>query len=107
MLCLTLLTAGHLFYLFQGRTSFLTTDFVAIAMAAAVSVWLLVSIERDAVFSRLRQTIPGRLDINWEFVKRVGVYGVLPLVAVVGALFPEVQESLFGWLEPIRKLVNY
>ena len=107
MLCLTLLTAAHLFYLFQGRSSLLTVDLMAVACAAGVAVWLLVAMERDTVLSRLRHTTPGRVDFNWEFLKRVGLYGALPLVAVLGSLFPEIQEPLFGWLEPLRKLVNF
>ncbi len=107
MLCLTLLTAAHLFYLFQGRSSFLTVDLMAVACAAGVAIWLLVAMERDTVLSRLRHTTPGRVDFNWEFLKRVGLYGALPLVAVLGSLFPEIQEPLFGWLEPLRKLVNF
>ena len=54
--CLTLLTAGHLFYLFQGRASFSTVDSFAVGGAASVAVWLLIAIERDAAFSRMRDT---------------------------------------------------
>ena len=107
MTCLTLLTAAHLFYLFQARSSFLTVDLVAVAAAASVSICLLVAMERNTVLSRLRNTTPGTVDINWEFLKRVGIYGVLPLVAVLGSLFPEVQQPIFGWLEPLRRLVNF
>jgi len=35
------------------------------------------------------------------------VYGVLPLLAVIAALFPEVGGALFGWLEPLRKLSTF
>jgi hypothetical protein len=107
MLCLTLLTAAHLFYLFQARSSFLTVDLIAVAASASVSICLLVAMERNTVLSRLRHTTPGTVDINWEFVKRVGLYGVLPLLAVLGSLFPEVQQPIFGWLEPLRRLVNF
>jgi hypothetical protein len=37
----------------------------------------------------------------------VAVYGVLPLVVVLASLFPEIGSSVFGWLEPLRKLMNY
>jgi hypothetical protein len=107
MLCLTLLSAGHLFYLFQGRSALLTVDLVAVAFAASIAIWLLVSMERDTVLSRLRHTTPGRVDINWEFLKRIAIYGVLPLIAVLGSLFPEIQQPLLGWLDPLRKLVNF
>ncbi len=107
MLCLTLLSAAHLLYLFQGRSALLTVDLVAVALAAGISIWLLVAMERDTVLSRLRHTTPGRVDFNWEFLKRIAMYGVLPLLAVLGSLFPEIQQPLLGWLDPLRKLMNF
>jgi hypothetical protein len=32
---------------------------------------------------------------------------VLPLLAVIASLFPEVGGTLFGWLEPLRKLSSF
>jgi hypothetical protein len=107
MLCLTLLTASHLFYTFNGRASLLMVDMLAITGVAVSSIWILVDMERDHVLSRLRATTPGRVDINWDFIKRIGVYGVLPLLAVIASLFPEVGGTLFGWLEPMRKLSSF
>ena len=98
MLCLTFLTASHLLYSFNGRASLLTVDLFAVGGAALAAVWILVEMERDDVLSRLRATTPGRIDINWDFMKRIAVYGVLPLLAVITALFPEVGGTLFGWL---------
>jgi len=107
MLCLALLTAAHLLYVFNGRASLLTIDMLAVAATALSAVWILVDMERDHVISRLRSTTPGRVDINWEFIKRIAIYGVLPLLAVIAALFPEVGDTLFGWLEPLRKLSTF
>jgi len=107
MLCLTLLTASHLLYSFNGRASMLTIDLLAVAAVALSAVWILVDMERDHVLSRLRTTTPGRVDLNWDFIRRIAVYGVLPLLAVLASLFPEIGGALFGWLEPIRKLSNF
>ena len=107
MLCLTSLTAAHLLYVFNGRASLLTVDMLAVAATALSAIWILVDMERDHVLSRLRTTTPGRVDINWEFIKRIAVYGVLPLLAVIASLFPEVGGTLFGWLEPLRKLSSF
>jgi hypothetical protein len=101
MLCLSLVTAAHLLYMFQGRSSFLTLDLLAIAAAALAAIWMLTAMERDVAISRLRNA-PGR--VNWEFIKRIAIYGVLPLLTVIGSLFPEVGGFLFGWIEPLRKL---
>jgi hypothetical protein len=29
------------------------------------------------------------------------------LLAVLGSLFPEIQQPLLGWLDPLRKLMSY
>jgi hypothetical protein len=107
MVCLTSLTAAHLLYVFSGRASLLLVDMLAVAATALGAIWILVDMERDHVLSRLRTTTPGRVDINWEFIKRIGVYGVLPLLAVIASLFPEIGGTLFGWLEPLRKLSSF
>jgi len=107
MLCLTLLTASHLLYSFNGRSALLTVDLLAVAAASLTSIWILVGMERDTVLSRLRDTTPGKVDFNWSFLQRVAVYGVLPLLAVIASLFPEIGGSLFGWLEPLRKLAAF
>jgi hypothetical protein len=107
MVSLTLLTASHLFYTFNGRASMLTVDLLAVGGAALAVVWILVDMERDHVLSRLKSTTPGRVDINWDFVKRLAVYGVLPLLVVIASLFPEIGGTLFGWLEPLRKLSTF
>lgn len=107
MLCLTLLTASHLLYSFNGRSALLTVDLLAVAAASLTSIWILVGMERDTVLSRLRDTTPGKVDFNWSFLRRVTVYGVLPLLAVIASLFPEIGSSLFGWLEPLRKLAAF
>ena len=52
-----------------------------------------------------RVTTPGRIDFTWDFVRQVATYGLLPLIAIIASLFPEVGGSLFGWVEPLRKLV--
>ena len=93
--------------MFSGRTSLLTIDMLAIAAAAIVSLWILVDMERDHILSQLRGTKPGRVDFNWEFIRRVAVYGVLSLLVVIAALFPEVGGTLFGWLEPLPRLSNF
>ena len=107
MLCLTLLTCAHLFYVFQGRSSLLTIDLLAVAVTAIGAMWVLVGMERDAVLSRLRHSTPGQIDFSWGFVQRIAIYGVLPLVAVVGALFPEVAGPVLGWLDPLKKLITF
>ena len=107
MLCLTFLAGAHLFYLFPGRSSLLTIDLLAMVVMAIVAIPIVVGMERDTVLSLLRSGTPDRIDFSWDFAKRVALYGVLPMLAVIGSLFPEIGGSFFGWLEPLRKLAAF
>jgi len=79
-------------------------DLIAVAFAAVLALRIVVGIERDAVLSTLRLSTPGRIDFSWDFARQVATYGLLPLIAVIASLFPEVGGSLFSWLEPLRRL---
>jgi hypothetical protein len=107
MLCLTLVACAHLFYIFEGRSSLLMIDLVAIGVTALGAIRVLVEIERNSIISQLRHTTPGRIDFSWEFVGRIAVYGALPLLAVVASVFPEIGDSVFRWIEPLRKLTTF
>ena len=98
------LAAAHLLYAFQGRASFLGLDVAVLALASAVAVWILIGLEKDAILSLIWRTTPGRLSFNWLLVQRLVVYGVLPLLLVLGSMFPEVGETLVRLMEPLRKL---
>ena len=74
---------------------------------ASVAIPIVVGMERDTVLSLLRSGTPDRIDFSWDFAKRVALYGVLPMLAVIGSLFPELGGSFFGWLEPLRKLAAF
>jgi hypothetical protein len=106
MLCISLLTGAHLFYAFQGRSSFLTVDMMMLGVCATVAVWIMIHLDRDPVLKVLWDTTAGHVGFNWGLVHRLTVYGVLPLIVVIGSLFPEVGEPLLRLLEPFRKLTS-
>ena len=107
MVCVVLLAIGHLMYVFEGRSSAVTLDLLAIGLVSITAMWIIVGTERDRVLSRLRATTPDGVNINWDFVRRMAIYGVLPLVVIVASLFPEVGDSALRWLEPLRKLTSF
>jgi hypothetical protein len=103
---LGLLTLGHLMYMFQGRSVFLVVDMLFLLVAACVALWLLVAVERDFVLSILRDTRPGRVEFNAGFIKALAAYVVLPLVAALGAVFPEIGIHFTSVLDPLRRIVG-
>jgi hypothetical protein len=69
-------------------------------------LWLLVAVERDFVLSILRDTRPGRVEFNAGFIKALAAYVVLPLVAALGAVFPEIGIHFTSVLDPLRRIVG-
>jgi hypothetical protein len=104
MLILGLLAAAHLLYVFQGRASFLTLDMIGLGLASVAAVWMLLGMEKDAILSLIWRTTPGRVTVNWALIQRLIVYGALPLLIVLGSMFPEVGEKLVRLLDPLRRL---
>jgi hypothetical protein len=53
---------------------------------------------RDATLSRITDTKPGELGI--DFWLRLAGFAALPLLSLLAAQFPEISSSLFSWLQP-------
>jgi hypothetical protein len=104
---LFLILGAHLFYTFPGRSIVLTVDWILIAATSLCAIRVLVEMERDAVLSRLWGSTPGKVTFNSDFVGRVALYGALPVLTLVSALFPEVGDTLFAWLAPARQMVGF
>jgi hypothetical protein len=75
---------------------------VLIAMAAIMSVF--VWIDRDVVISGIRGTTPGAIDWNWDFVSKILLYVVLPLLTLFATQFPDIGSSVMRFLQPVQRL---
>ena len=104
---LALLLSAHLLYSFPGRATLLAVDWVALGITSLLAVRALLQMERNVVLSRLWDSTPGRLTFNKAFIQRIILYGALPLLTVISALFPELGDTLFGWLAPVRQLTGF
>lgn len=106
-LCFVLLLAAHLLYTFPGRSTLLTVDWIAVGLSGAMAVSILVGMERSTILSNLWGSDPGRVSFNREFVQRLALYGALPVLTLVSALFPEMGDTLFSWLAPARAIAGF
>jgi hypothetical protein len=101
-----LVLAAHLLYSFQGRNFWLGFDLFLLCTAAAIGCVTLIHFERDRILSALWATTPGRINWTGGFLLRIGTYGALPALAVLGAVFPEIGNTLLGWLDPVKQLLT-
>jgi hypothetical protein len=57
---------------------------------------IFVQINRDRVMSMLSGTTPGELNWNGTFVWRLVLFGLIPILTLLGAQFPHALQGLFS-----------
>lgn len=110
---LTFVTAGLLLlllavntYPFQPHHLLMMMLWVMILAVVALAVWVLVQSNRDEVLSRVAKSEPGKVTWNRRFIVQLLIYGVLPLLSLLAADFPELRKLIFSWLAPALRALN-
>ena len=85
-------------YPFQPRELFLLFGWMLIVTIVAVTLFIFTQMSRDKVLSELSGTAPDQVNWNRDFLYRLALHGLLPILALLGAQFPEVFRQLFTWL---------
>jgi hypothetical protein len=88
-------------YPFQPHQLLLLFNTAVVCGSVAVTFIVFVQMERETILSVLSDTDPGRVNWNREFISRLVVYIVLPLVSLLSAQFPEVAQQLYTWTSSI------
>ena len=76
-------------YPFQPRNEFLFFNWVVILSFIGTVFWIFVQMDRDTVLSLLNGAEPGQVNLSRELVLRTFLYIGAPLLALLGAQFPE------------------
>ena len=89
----------------REESRFLRESFASLTshMSDLVQRWKVA----DAILSRLWSTRPGHVDWNGELIGRMFAYGAVPVVTLFVTFFPEVGNSLFAWLEPVKRVLPF
>lgn len=87
-------------YPFQSGHLLLTLSWVAILTLVGASVFVFVQMDRDEVLSLLSKTAPGQVAFSRELLSRLATYGLVPVLGVAAAQFPEVGRFFFFWVQP-------
>jgi hypothetical protein len=97
------LTAGMLLmllavtsYPFQPLQLLIDFNWMFVSSVAITILIVLVQMERDTVLSVLSDTTPGQITWNRDFVARIVIYVLVPVVGVLGAQFPSVTQALLS-----------
>jgi hypothetical protein len=83
-------------YPFQPRNEFLFFNWVVILSFIGTVIWIFVQMDRDTVLSLLNDTKPGEVNFSRELVVRTLLYVAAPLLALLGAQFPESLRQILS-----------
>jgi hypothetical protein len=64
-------------------------------------MWTIVGTERDAVLSRLAGSL-GKIEWDAAFVQRTLIPLVFTLLTLFAVQFPDLGNTLLGWLRPVQ-----
>jgi hypothetical protein len=88
-------------YPIQPRDLLLTFNWTVILTFVAATMMVFVQMEKDSVLSALSGTVSGRVTWNREFAIRVLLFGVLPILSMLGAQFPDAIGRSMPWLNSV------
>lgn len=96
---LTLLALSS--YPFSMRDALLTIAWITVLSAVSGMFYVFFTMNRDQVLSMLAGTTPGKLTWNGTFVAQLMIYGLLPLLGLLGVQFPGQFGSLLSSVSKI------
>src|SRR5262249_34445749 len=66
--------------------------------AVAMGVTIFVQINRNRIISMLDGTTPGRFNWDSAFTVRILLFGVVPILTLLGAQFPNTLGGIISWI---------
>jgi hypothetical protein len=93
-------------YPFQPQRLLLTWIWVVVGSVVLVGLFVYVELDRNALLSRIAGTAPGRLTLNGTLLFRVLTWGIVPLLGVAAAQYPDLANTLLRWLEPFTRALR-
>ena len=87
-------------YPLQPHNLLLLFNSAVIAAFVIIAIWAFVEMNRDPILSNLNGTTPGRITWDKQFILRIIFYGVVPLLALLGAHFPDTVGQILSHFVP-------
>lgn len=93
-------------YPFQPLRFLMIGVWLFILVSMPITVYVLIQMNRDDILSRLGKSEPGQVTFDRRFLSQLVLYGVLPILSIIAAQFPEVRGVAFSWLESLLKTLK-
>jgi hypothetical protein len=75
-------------------------NWAVVLSLVAIALGVFVQMNRDPILSYLNGTTPGKISWDREFVLRILTYGVIPVLALLGAQFPDSIRQVISYFIP-------
>jgi hypothetical protein len=91
-------------YPFEPHSAIQTMMVLLLIVMAAVVGYVYAEMHREAILSRLTSTKIG--ELGWDFWLKFASAAAIPVLSLVAAQFPEINQFLFSWLEPALRAMK-
>lgn len=85
-------------YPFQPHNILLLFNWIIILSVVGIALWVFIQMRRDPILSYLSGTKPGEIGWDSEFIFRVFTYAIVPILALLGAQFPQSVRQILSHL---------
>ena len=85
-------------YPFVQRDIILWISWIVLLGAVAIGVTIFVQISRSRIVSMLCGTTPGRFNWDSAFTIRILMFGVVPILTLLGAQYPNALGGIISWI---------
>ena len=98
-----LIVCGESMYSFPQRGKLNALVWCDILVGVAAALYVFVQMERDKVLSQLTNGTPDRINWDRDFISKLVVYALVPLLGLFATQFPAIGETVLHWLAPVER----
>ena len=92
-------------YPFHPQSQYRVAAVFLLAGACGALLFVIVSMNRNQVLSRVTGTAPNQLTMDRSFVSNIVLFGFLPVATLISSQVPAVRDFLFSWVDPLLKAI--
>jgi hypothetical protein len=81
-------------YPFLRSDTLLRISWMMLLLVVALGVWIFLQMKRDRILSLLAGETPGQIDWNSAVIGHLALYGLLPMLTIIGVQFPATLEGI-------------
>jgi hypothetical protein len=85
-------------YPFVQRDTLLWLSWLVLLTVIAIDVIIFVQISRSRIISMLYGTTPGHFNWDGAFTVRILMFGVIPILTLLGGQFPNALGGILSWI---------